>query len=44
MIAAGGIAYLGAFTAAYRTAMEEEWSRRLVEYKVPLTRTLPCGC
>ncbi len=37
MIAAGGIAYLGAFTAIYREGQEKLWSNKLKEYGIPFT-------
>ena len=35
--AAGGIAYLGAFTATYREEQEKEWQGRLHKYQIPFT-------
>jgi len=37
MIAAGGIAYLGAFTGHYREKEEQNWSAKLTEYQIPFT-------
>jgi dynein heavy chain len=37
MVAAGGIAYIGAFTAKYREEQEREWSGKLREYGIVFT-------
>ncbi len=37
MVAAGGIAYIGAFTANYREEQEKDWSRKLLSYGIPFT-------
>lgn len=37
IIAAGGIAYLGAFTAVYRETQEHDWAKKLQEYGIPFT-------
>ena len=37
MVAAGGIAYLGAFTSSYRLEQEEEWHKKLRKYQIPFS-------
>eukprot|EP00001_Collodictyon_triciliatum_P027900 05075_4 len=37
MVAAGGIAYLGAFTAFYREGQEKEWQVKLRKYQIPFS-------
>lgn len=35
LLAGGAIAYLGAFTAEYRSVLTKEWGGRLLTYKIP---------
>ncbi|KAJ1485018.1 dynein heavy chain and region D6 of dynein motor-domain-containing protein, partial [Baffinella frigidus] len=37
IVAAGGIAYLGAFTSVYRSEQEALWCKRLQKYDIPFT-------
>eukprot|EP00960_Hanusia_phi_P026860 746504-Hanusia_phi.AAC.16 len=37
IVASGGIAYLGAFTASYREDQESDWRNKLKEYDIPFT-------
>ena len=38
IIAAGGIAYLGAFTSVYRNKQENDWCQNLKTYSIPSTK------
>ena len=37
MVAAGGIAYIGAFTAKYREDLEKDWTKKLRSYGITFT-------